>query len=60
MLHHSRQFDRERTCQIAYRNAALSLETRQDGAAGGINQGRKSAIKQRVIKVHHMVKYLGW
>ena len=57
MLHHRREFDRERPRQLAHRSAVLALEPGEDRTSRRVDKRRESAVKRLMI-VHHLVNYL--
>jgi hypothetical protein len=55
MLHHRRQLDRERPCELAHRDAILALEPGEDRPPRGVGEGREGLIELPII-VHRMLK----
>jgi hypothetical protein len=57
MLHDRRQRDREGPGKLAYRNALMLIELRQQSAPRGIGEGGERAIERAVLILNHVVKY---
>src|SRR5262249_58312977 len=58
MLHHRRQLDRKRPCQLAHGSLAVAFEAGEDRSPRWVDERRKGSIKPLLLILHHMVNCL--